>query len=77
MSPLLALFGRHRRIGECLLLREERKLGLRGPISVFDPEQTFLDLYQLQRAAFHELLAAEHSQLTFCNTKRFILARSR
>jgi hypothetical protein len=35
--PLLALFGRDRRVGECLLLREERKSGLRGPISVFDP----------------------------------------
>ena len=34
---LLALFGRDRRVGECLLLREERKSGLRGPISVFDP----------------------------------------
>ena len=34
----LALFGRDRRVGECLLLREERKSGLRGPISVFDPE---------------------------------------
>src|SRR5712675_719116 len=33
----LALFGRNRRVGECLLLREERKSGLRGPISVFDP----------------------------------------
>jgi hypothetical protein len=36
-----ALFGRDRRVGECLLLREERKLGLRGPISVFDPTRTF------------------------------------
>src|SRR5258705_11126836 len=35
---LMALFGRDRRVGECLLLREERKSGLRGPISVFDPE---------------------------------------
>jgi len=34
-SPV-ALFGRDRRVGECLLLREERKSGLRGPISVFD-----------------------------------------
>src|SRR6266852_4953765 len=34
------LFGRDRRVGECLLLREERKSGLRGPISVFDPERT-------------------------------------
>ncbi len=34
---LVALFGRDRRVGECLLLREERKSGLRGPISVFDP----------------------------------------
>src|SRR6267378_414743 len=33
----LALFARDRRVGECLLLREERKSGLRGPISVFDP----------------------------------------
>src|SRR5258707_14244760 len=33
----MALFGRDRRFGECLLLREERKSGLRGPISVFDP----------------------------------------
>ena len=31
------LFGRDRRVGECLLLREERKSGLRGPISVFGP----------------------------------------
>ena len=30
----MALFGRDRRVGECLLLREERKSGLRGPISV-------------------------------------------
>src|SRR5712664_660541 len=32
------LFGRDRGVGvgECLLLREERKSGLRGPISVFD-----------------------------------------
>jgi hypothetical protein len=30
-SPLLAHFGRDRRIGECLLLREERKSGLQGP----------------------------------------------
>jgi hypothetical protein len=36
--PLLALFGRDRRVGECLLLREERKSGLRGAISVFGPE---------------------------------------
>src|SRR5882724_1555498 len=39
---LVALFGRDRRVGECLLLREERKSGLRGPISVFDPDGTFL-----------------------------------
>jgi hypothetical protein len=39
----MALFGRDRRVGECLLLREEQKSGLRGPISVFDPERT-LDL---------------------------------
>src|SRR6266850_8015647 len=32
-----ALFGRDRGVGECLLLREERKSGLRGPISVFGP----------------------------------------
>src|SRR6266478_2777837 len=32
-----ALFGRDRRVGECLLLRKERKSGLRGPIFVFDP----------------------------------------
>jgi IS30 family transposase len=32
---MLALFGRDRRVDECLLLREERKSGLRGPISVF------------------------------------------
>ena len=38
MSPELALFGRDRRVGECLLLREERKSGLRGPISVFGGE---------------------------------------
>jgi len=37
---LVALFGRDRRVGECLLLREERKSGLRGPISVFDPTRT-------------------------------------
>src|SRR6266704_6833846 len=37
---LVALFGRDRRVGECLLLREERKSGLRGPISVFDPQRT-------------------------------------
>jgi hypothetical protein len=40
MSPDVALFGCDRRVGECLLLREERKSGLRGPISVLDPEQT-------------------------------------
>ena len=34
---LVALFGRDRRVSECLLLGEERKSGLRGPISVFDP----------------------------------------
>src|ERR1700716_4351044 len=34
------LFGRDRRVGECLLLREERKSGLRCPISVFDPSRT-------------------------------------
>src|SRR3989440_12780589 len=39
MTPSGALFGRDRRVGECLLLREERKSGLRGPISVFDPER--------------------------------------
>src|SRR5260370_34657558 len=33
----LALFGRGRRVGECLLLREERKLGLRRPTSESDP----------------------------------------
>jgi hypothetical protein len=38
--PLLALFGRDRRVGECLLLREERKSGLGGAISVFDPNET-------------------------------------
>jgi hypothetical protein len=38
--PLLAFFGRDRRVGECLLLREERKSELRGTISVFDPERT-------------------------------------
>ena len=37
---LVALFGCDRRVGKCLLLREERKSGLRGPISVFDPERT-------------------------------------
>src|SRR6267378_2526510 len=37
----LALFGRDRRVGECLLLREERKSVLRGPISVFDPLRTY------------------------------------
>jgi len=37
-SPVVALFGRDRRFGECLLLREERKSVLRGPISVFDPD---------------------------------------
>jgi hypothetical protein len=26
------------RVGECLLLKEERKSGLRGPISAFDPK---------------------------------------
>ena len=35
LCPSLVLFGRDRRVGECLLLREERKSGLRGPISVF------------------------------------------
>ena len=39
MSPHVALFGRDRRVGDCLLLREERKSGLRGPISVFDPSR--------------------------------------
>jgi hypothetical protein len=34
----MALFGRDRRVGECLLLRKERKSGLRGPISVFGAE---------------------------------------
>jgi hypothetical protein len=33
----VAHFGRHSRVGECLLVREERKSGLRSPISVFDP----------------------------------------
>jgi len=37
-----ALFGRDRRVGECLLLREKRKSGLRGPISVVDPQRTSL-----------------------------------
>ena len=37
MSLFLALFRRDRRVGECLLLREDRKSGLRGPISVFGP----------------------------------------
>src|SRR5258707_5121663 len=60
----------------CLLQRNGHAVQA-GQFPVLDPEQTFLDLYQLQRAAFLELLAAEHSQLTFCNTKRFILARSR
>ena len=27
-------------VGECLLLREERRSGLRGPISVFDPQRS-------------------------------------
>jgi hypothetical protein len=36
----LALFGRDHRIGECLLLREERKSGLQGPISVFGTYRT-------------------------------------
>src|SRR5712664_1497080 len=44
----LALLGRDRRVGECLLLREERKSGLGGPISVFDPTQT---LQLLRRGA--------------------------
>src|SRR6267143_6686632 len=44
----MARFGRNRRVGECLLLREERKSGLRGPISVFDPTQT---LQLLRRGA--------------------------
>jgi len=39
-SPVMALFGRDRRVGECLLLKEERKSGLRGLISVFDPTLT-------------------------------------
>jgi hypothetical protein len=38
---LLALFGRDRRVGECLLLREEQKSGLRGPISESDPKRDF------------------------------------
>jgi hypothetical protein len=41
MSPLLALFGRDRRVGECLLLREERKSGLRGAISVLGGKADF------------------------------------
>jgi hypothetical protein len=36
----MALFGRDRRIGECLLLREERKSGLRRPTSESDPKRT-------------------------------------
>jgi len=32
----LALLGRDRRVGECLLLREERKSGLRRPTSESD-----------------------------------------
>src|SRR6267154_2100197 len=40
LSRSMARFGRNRRVGECLLLREERKSGLRGPISVFDPTET-------------------------------------
>jgi hypothetical protein len=39
LSPFMALFGRDRRVGEYLLLREERKLGLRGAISVLDPKR--------------------------------------
>ena len=34
----MALFGRDRRVGECLLLREEPKSGLWRAISVFGPE---------------------------------------
>jgi hypothetical protein len=36
----MALFGRGRRVGEGLLSREERKSGLRGPISVFVTNRT-------------------------------------
>jgi len=34
-------FGRDRRVGAYLLLREERKSGLWGSISVFDPKETY------------------------------------
>jgi hypothetical protein len=40
----VALFGRDRRVGECLLLREERKSGLQGPISVLDPKPDMIHL---------------------------------
>ena len=40
ISVYVQVFGRDRRVGECLLLREERKSGLRGPISVLDPKRT-------------------------------------
>jgi hypothetical protein len=38
----LALFGPDRRVGECLLLREEQKSGLGGPTSESDPKRTLL-----------------------------------
>jgi hypothetical protein len=44
-----ALFGRDRRVGECLLLREERKSGLRGPISSFDPGRVKTQKFEARR----------------------------
>src|SRR3981081_1561746 len=49
---LVALFGRDRRVGECLLLREERKSGLRGRISVFDPKRS----WRLRQTEWHSTL---------------------
>ena len=40
MSLVVQVFGRDRRVGECLLLREEQKSEMLGMISVLDPERT-------------------------------------
>src|SRR6267142_1208350 len=64
----MALFGRDRRFGECLLLREERKSGLRGPISVFDPgvktRRRSIAIEQVTRSRpFHVPTSEAHSIL--------------
>jgi hypothetical protein len=49
-APLLALFGRHNRTQECLLLREERKSRLRRLTSESDPFWDIGGRFMLQRA---------------------------